>query len=364
MFLFYSIIPVAVVVAVVLVIGYGIRSSIRRSKKGKQGGSKVNNDEVITGALFLLVGVLIGMFLFTLNAKLQNLFEPLTILLVSGVVSLALAAFFRQLILSVGSIIALFSWIQIKASLWVSAADSAAIDTVIVMILASLLLVGVGLALRSQKDYQRLGITLLVLGMAPILFALVVVSTKSGLRAFEYLLVGKSLLASTQALVTVCVLSALGLFMSIWHVMKRTNLVNGVVLFASTVVSLGLLFIPTHSLFVGGSSGSYYSGGGDLSSAGVMWAFVFNIVLVALLVWFIYSGFKRGNTGHVNLGVAMLFILAVIKYFEWLASFMERSIFFIVTGVVFILIGWLMERGRRYLVGRIRQQTVGNVPMP
>jgi uncharacterized membrane protein len=42
-----------------------------------------------------------------------------------------------------------------------------------------------------------------------------------------------------------------------------------------------------------------------------------------------------------------------VKYFDWFFKFMDKSVFFIVAGIMLFAIGWAMERGRRYLAQTI-----------
>jgi len=47
--------------------------------------------------------------------------------------------------------------------------------------------------------------------------------------------------------------------------------------------------------------------------------------------------------------------LIFVKYFDWFFTFLDKSVFFISAGVLLFVVGWLMEKGRRYMLAEIEE---------
>ena len=129
------------------------------------------------------------------------------------------------------------------------------------------------------------------------------------------------------------------------------------------VLLLTLLFgvsalLPQQSMFLqAGSSYNFYSGGQELSSNGVLWAIIFNFAVFFELLGLIFSGYLRRETWLINLSAFFLFLLIIVKYFDWFFTFLDKSIFFISAGILLFVVGWFMERGRRYMISNIKAQS-------
>ena len=71
-------------------------------------------------------------------------------------------------------------------------------------------------------------------------------------------------------------------------------------------------------------------------------------------------GYVKKEKWLINLGAAFLFMLIIVKYFDWFFTFLDKSIFFIGAGILLFIVGWLMEKGRRNILQNIstpKQQT-------
>jgi hypothetical protein len=78
-----------------------------------------------------------------------------------------------------------------------------------------------------------------------------------------------------------------------------------------------------------------------------------NLVLLGLLMGLLFLGYARREDWLVTLATALLFIFVVAKYFGWALSLLDRSLAFVAAGVLFLVVGWLMERSRRYIIGKM-----------
>ena len=111
--------------------------------------------------------------------------------------------------------------------------------------------------------------------------------------------------------------------------------------------------LPEQKMFF--QTGNFYSGGG-LSETGVFWALIYNLAIFFELLGLLFSGYLRRETWLINLGALFLFLLIIVKYFDWFFTFFDKSIFFIGAGILLFVVGWFMEKGRKYMISNIKEQ--------
>lgn len=76
-----------------------------------------------------------------------------------------------------------------------------------------------------------------------------------------------------------------------------------------------------------------------------------NLALVAALIGLIAEGYRRDDRFVVNLGF-LAFALTILRlYFDTFWLLFDRSLFFMVGGLLVIALGWVLERKRRHLIG-------------
>jgi uncharacterized membrane protein len=97
----------------------------------------------------------------------------------------------------------------------------------------------------------------------------------------------------------------------------------------------------------------FFNSNYELSATGIFWAAIINFALFFEILGVIFSGYLRKELWLVNMGTIFLLIFVAVKYFDWFFDFMDKSVFFLVAGVLLFGVGWTMERGRRYLVKSI-----------
>jgi len=76
---------------------------------------------------------------------------------------------------------------------------------------------------------------------------------------------------------------------------------------------------------------------------------IYNLLFAGLTLFLIYIGYQRSNIKIVNIGIFWLSVFILAKYFDFLWDLMDRSLFFIVGGLILILGGIAMERKRRQI---------------
>jgi uncharacterized membrane protein len=95
-------------------------------------------------------------------------------------------------------------------------------------------------------------------------------------------------------------------------------------------------------------------GGFDLRDAGWLWGACASVALFLLNLAMIRAGLAEERESWINLGMAFLALNIVTRYFLLFGTMLEGGVFFIVTGLVILGLGWYLERKRRSLVHRVR----------
>lgn len=80
----------------------------------------------------------------------------------------------------------------------------------------------------------------------------------------------------------------------------------------------------------------------------------YNLVLAGLILGTVLLGVQRGDEVLINLGLLFFVVDVVTRYFDLFFDMLDRSLFFIVGGLLLIAGGWLLERQRRHMVARAR----------
>ena len=87
---------------------------------------------------------------------------------------------------------------------------------------------------------------------------------------------------------------------------------------------------------------------------------VFNLLLLLAIVGLIVLGYVRAMESLINIGLAFFALDVVTRYFELSWDLLDRSIVFVVAGIILLGGGFFLERGRRKMFERMtgdRQET-------
>ena len=85
-----------------------------------------------------------------------------------------------------------------------------------------------------------------------------------------------------------------------------------------------------------------------------LYAVVFNALLALSLLGVLVSGYLRGREAWVNIALVFIGIDVFARYFEYSWGLLDRSFIFVAAGVILLLGGFLVERGRQKMLERIR----------
>lgn len=226
------------------------------------------------------------------------------------------------------------------------------------LLFLALLFYSLGYLHRKEVKFKRFGVVYLGLGIIAVTVALFFFSTKTGIRTMWGMTRGDPFFESWQLTISLLVFLVSVVGTTLWAAAQK--LISPFELLAVFVLTclFGIIpWLPEQTTFV--MTGSYYPsyyGSGKLSSTGVLWALVYNIAIFLELLGVIFSGYTRRETWLINLGALFLFLLIIVKYFDWFFTFLDKSIFFIGAGILLFVVGWFMERSRRYMISNIKAQ--------
>jgi MFS family permease len=101
-------------------------------------------------------------------------------------------------------------------------------------------------------------------------------------------------------------------------------------------------------LTVAALGGAIYAGG-----SGTLWSIVFNVLFAAVALGAIYAGYVSDEPWLVNVGVLLVAIDLVARYFDVFWSALPRSVGLIGAGVLVLVLAWALERQRKRLLERM-----------
>lgn len=100
---------------------------------------------------------------------------------------------------------------------------------------------------------------------------------------------------------------------------------------------------------------------GNRHAAGPHWVVVPAMFIFTLVQ--IQVGVRRRIPFFINLGVVFVAVQLLVAYFQLFGSMMDTGLIFITTGLLLLVLGWVLERKRRSLI-RSLDETVGTNPLP
>ena len=349
-----------------VIIGFFVFFARRRKKSGHPATDKewylqfaLSKEDAVSQFFLLLSVFFLGVTLLAFNKDLGDPFSWRTILFITSALSLVSAYYFKALYPLAFGLIAITTWWGEQAEAWIQGKDVATSAIFAGLAFVALLFYLLGHLHEREIKWKRFALVYLVLGIISITGALFFFSSKPGLSVLEEMTKGVSFFGSWQITLSLFIFFVSLAGVSLYTVAKK--LVSPFEFLA--VLLLTLLFgvialLPQQSMFLGaGNYYSFYSGGQELSSSGVLWAIIFNFAVFFELLGLIFSGYLRRETWLINLGAFFLFLLIIVKYFDWFFTFLDKSIFFIGAGILLVAVGWFMEKGRRMMISSIKAQT-------
>jgi uncharacterized membrane protein len=269
--------------------------------------------------------------------------EPMLLALWSaGALAMAYAAVSRPS-LYLGILVAV-AWYGFQLAAWhVERLGASSLIGLAAFVSYGLLLVAVGEVQRSFRQTGSFSTPFVRLGLAVTLAAIWLFSFADVWRAIASMAAGPAtpevLGPALDYLIASFVLfSVAAVVLAAWGFRRqgidRTSVFEGV---GVAVLLLSSLLVVFHPL----SEAAHY-------------ALVFNVVLLAAVVWAIVLGVWSRREALINIGLAFFVLLVVARYFDFFFSFMDRSLAFIAGGLLLMGGGYLLERSRRRLLLSMR----------
>jgi succinate dehydrogenase hydrophobic anchor subunit len=97
-------------------------------------------------------------------------------------------------------------------------------------------------------------------------------------------------------------------------------------------------------------------GGFDLYDSRWLWGGLACVTLFVLNLGMIRLGVATGREGWINLGIGFIALNIVTRYFLLFGTLLQGGVFFIVTGLLVLGLGWILERKRRSLVAAVKKE--------
>lgn len=108
---------------------------------------------------------------------------------------------------------------------------------------------------------------------------------------------------------------------------KTNTLENGTAL-GLICLTFFCVFFPTESIF---------------------YTVIYNLIFAALTVLLIFIGYQKSDIQIVNVGIFWLSIFIFARYFDFFWDLMDRSLFFIIGGLILVIGGIALERKRKQI---------------
>ena len=87
-----------------------------------------------------------------------------------------------------------------------------------------------------------------------------------------------------------------------------------------------------------------------------LWGGLACLALFLLNIGMVRTGMATGRESWINFGIGFIALNIITRYFLLFGSMLEGGVFFIVTGLLVLGLGWYLERKRRKLVSTVREE--------
>lgn len=347
----------------VVIIGLIVFFAKRKYKKSHPAQDKewylqlvLCKEDAVSQLFLLLAFFFLGTTLLAFNKDFGDPLAWRTILAIASLAGLVGAYYFKTIYVLAFSLVGLTSWWGAQANFWIDGKNIKASAIFAGLSFLALMFYALGYLHEKQTKFKRFALIYLILGIITVAGSLFFFSTKPGLGVMGEMTKGAAFFGSWQltlslfifliSLVGATIYAAAQKLLSPFELMAILILAG---LFGLTAL------LPEQKMFYQ-AGGFYYSGGGELSETGVFWALIYNLTIFFVLLGLIFSGYLRRETWLINLGALFLFLLIIVKYFDWFFTFLDKSIFFIGAGILLFVVGWFMEKGRKYMISNIKEQ--------
>lgn len=311
-----------------------------------------NNDNISQGLMLVSYGFIIGL-LNLLNRSLPNQLDWQAIIIIWAVLGILYAVILKNVYIHTVALIALGIGVVWQLASWTEQLNTSANWLVPFLLWWFVSVYAVGTMWLLRKPLQRFYVIYQVLAIVATLTLVFVLSTRDGIGLLSPISTATaSLYDSLPVILVLIVLAGISVASLMFSFYKKTLYLNEAIILAVLVVSALAILLTVPSNLQNAVSLYNYNdyGSASLNPGYYGWSFVFNVASLLLPVAVMLSGVIRQEKWRVNLGVVGIFIICLIKYFDWFFTFMDKSVFFILAGALLLGLGYFLERVRRYVV--------------
>lgn len=316
-----------------------------------------SQEDMVSQIFYLLALFSFGVTLFAFNQDLGGFFEWQTIILITAMAGFFISYYLKILYTLPPSIIIFMIWWGAKAAEWVDGKDIKSSVLFAGGILISLIFYIIGNIHKINWRFKRFSLVYVVFGLLFFTSSLFFLSNRAGMRAVQEIMEGKEIFASWQITTSYLIIILVFILSLIFAFSKKylSRYELGALICAAGFFVIWP-FLPELKLFEASNVyRGYYYNSKEFSSLGIIWAFAFNVLIFLEILGVILLGYVSRQEWMINLGAFFLFILIGVKYFDWFFTFFDKSIFFISAGIILFIVGWFMEKGRRYMLSLAKE---------
>jgi len=213
------------------------------------------------------------------------------------------------------------------------------------------LVYAVGLAHASVERLGRYGLVYRGYGTVAILAATYFASFRWLWEVSHY-----GVAKEPHAAALIALLVVVGLGLAVAHLWQRSRASDESGTSTWEIVGLGGLCGLTVALFLIGLTVTVERAGYPWGSPRpadpwvLLMTILCNVLLVAEIIGVVWVALRNRQRGLLNVGVVFFALQVVTRYFDFGWQLLDRSLFFIVGGLLLLGGGWLLERQRRHLL--------------
>lgn len=358
MFILEILVPIIIIISIIALFlrrGKGVAVDINQDKDWYFRVA-LSREDFLSQWFWLMSLLFLGITISILNRDFDSPISYPTVVAIVTVIGLFSTYYLKSVYLLTASLIGMISWWISQSVLWLGSTQAEIQMTGVAL---GLIIFTTGWYLLAQLHERETKFLrfYLVYTIFALLFSfgiIFVFSTQEGLDNFGFATTGLSVFNSWPTSISLLILM-IGLLGLLWYNLKQKLL--GYTEFIVIIALIGLFTvissIPQQNIFVEtvGSDGYFNRA---LSDRGVFWAIVFNVLLLLETLAMIFLGYVKQRVWLINLGVFMLSLTVIVKYFDWFFTFLDKSIFFIGAGILFFVVGWFMEKGRRKIIAQVK----------
>lgn len=350
----YFISPV-ISLGIILLIFFAIRFFLRPQKHSGRTSRNwhtltvLSRKDALSQWLLILGSMALIDAIYVINRNFGSPITWQTIMLFAVLIFAAAGFLTRAVWLASLGIISFLLWWCAKTVEWAGSSQITVLFTGLMWL--AILLYALGFIQEKFLPWKRFATAYTCIGIILATALLFIFSTKSGFSILESITGGPMLFDDWQNVISIFIVGALTVIaLACGWSDKRIS--------GKEIIACAVLFQLFGSLLL--LSDVQLLDGNELSSAGIGWALVFNVALFLEILGIIFSGYLKKEMWLVNMGAIFLVLFVAIKYFDWFFSFLDKSVFFVGSGILLFAVGWTMERTRRYLAGAIRDASSEN----